>query len=266
MRVLLIGLLLLLAGCADEKSAEGGDAEPTQEAEDDSPASVTADDAAGQPTSQGSASVNDTVENLVPVVGFSATEMEGVAPLLVNFTIDIQDDGAFTWEILVDGGSMANGTTSPAWFEHTFEAGQWNVTLNVTDGTHLVTDSIALMVDEGDPCAGVATQEPIKKSGNANGGAAHAGFYSTQEWDLMPCQTKMTVTHTYDTTGGDRDMRLFSPDGKEVMRSTDTAVIGEDGPLVVEDPALLAMTGTWKVQIYVEFGGPTAYDVDITFG
>lgn len=146
--VLMLFVVVSLAGCSGSDPTTSADTDPTT-----APPSPGAGPATGEGAvapGNGTAAANETMENLVPVLNVTVDATNGTAPLLVTFTVDVQDDSDnLTWAFFVAGNETLNGTAFPATFNHTFEAGSWNVTITAHDGEHTVEHMVAIDVEAG---------------------------------------------------------------------------------------------------------------------
>ena len=127
----------------------------------------------------------------------------------------------------------------------------------------LVPEGIAVFVDdEADPCAGAATQDDLAFSGTATGGVLGNPAGPTHSFEVLPCQTKMTIDLSYLETGGDMDVDVFDPTGAEAGAGA-SGSIGGEGPIVIDGPL---MAGEWTVEVVYFSSGPATYDLTVTFG
>jgi hypothetical protein len=114
------------------------------------------------------------------------------------------------------------------------------------------------------PCAGAAVQPTFMQSGLFYGAVLFSGFYHYFGFDLTPCQSSMTFFAESSGAAVDIDIRVYDPDGNKVAESTDRSLF-TDGPLVIDDPALMAKAGTWEIRLYGYAAGPGTYDVTVDF-
>lgn len=176
MRTWLILALLTavaLSGCAGEDPDEsvddagpsdGGDT--TGDAGDDQTGGTT-----GNATGETSDNATSETENAVPVLTVTADVVNGTAPLLVNFTLSVQDDSeSITWAFFIDGNETLAGEGATAAFNHTFEAGTYNVTVTASDGEHTVQETLEVT---GVP--GEEGPEPVTLTGSYVAGGPHQG-------------------------------------------------------------------------------------------
>lgn len=191
MRVLTVTLMLLLiglAGCAgDDKTTEATDGSPATD--DGAGGNATVDQTPTGDVDAGNATTNATIENLVPVVNFTADVVNGTSPLLVNFTLDIEDDSEnLTWVFAINGNETLNGTGSMAVFNHTFDAGLYNVTITVSDAEHSVEETFAIEVAEG-----IAAFEPFIRTVSVEAPCTQCG--------LLGASASGALTPARDTPG-----------------------------------------------------------------
>ncbi|HLE47365.1 MAG TPA: PKD domain-containing protein, partial [Candidatus Thermoplasmatota archaeon] len=100
--------------------------------------------------------------NQAPVANLTASTVNGTSPLNVTFTINATDPDQdnLTWTLDADGDAVADangtGVPSPPTVNFTYGApGDFNVTLNVTDGKLSATSALVINVT-----AGVAAPPP----------------------------------------------------------------------------------------------------------
>ncbi len=182
MRVLTVTLMLLLiglAGCAgDDKTTEATDGSPATD--DGAGGNATVDQTPTGDVDAGNATTNATIENLVPVVNFTADVVNGTSPLLVNFTLDIEDDSEnLTWVFAINGNQTLNGTGAMASFNHTFDAGVWNLTVAVNDGGHEVLEMLVIMAS-----LPASAPEPVVITGHVTYNAHVAGTCESEASDV----------------------------------------------------------------------------------
>lgn len=120
----------------------------------------------------------------------------------------------------------------------------------------------AEVIEEVDPCAGATTQEALEFSGTATGGVLGAPGGPTHSFEVVPCQTKMTIELSYLQTGGDMDVDVFDPSGAQAGGGA-SGSIGSEGPIVIDGPLA---SGEWTVEIIYFSSGPATYDLTVTFG
>lgn len=205
-------------------------------------------------------------------------------PFLVNLTssLDVNATQNVSWSYTVTtlGNLTENATANvtlegaglglPATLNLTLDAG--NFTLNVLASLDGYTDanaSTVLEVAAGsvdaapvDACAGATTQEALTFSGTATGGVLGNPAGPSHSFEVLPCQTKMTVDLSYLESGGDMDVDVFDPSGANVGGGASGAV-GSEGPIVIDGPLA---AGEWTVEITYFSSGPATYDLTITFG
>ncbi len=180
MRVLTVTLMLLvigLAGCAgDEPVADDQPINDTEDTDDTPVVNETADPVDDTPVEE----TNETVENLVPVVNFTADVVNGTAPLLVTFTISVDDDSeGLMWTFAINGNETLNGTGAMASFNHTFDAGVWNLTVAVNDGGHEVLEMLVIMAS-----LPASAPEPVVITGHVTYNAHVAGTCESEASDV----------------------------------------------------------------------------------
>lgn len=167
MRSILIALLLTavaLAGCSGdtEEPTEGpseldnpaGD-EGAGAASDGDDSTEPSDEPSNEPAdSQPAPQANETQENAVPTLTFTASADAGEIPFDVTFAIDGEDaDGdALTWSLMIDGVEISTSTEVPIDVTHRFDAeGVYNATVTMTDGEAAVSASLDITATAAAP-------------------------------------------------------------------------------------------------------------------
>lgn len=161
--------------------------------------------------------------------------------------------------------TSGNGTGLPATFNITFlEAGNHTVAVTAENQTieHVVEILAGAVVEDlpaGNPCEGIGVQD-----GFAFSGATSTVTGTTDHlFTVGPCQTHLVGSISYLPTGGDVDIELIDPSGKEVD-SAASFDVSEGDVEASGDPYL--MEGDWIYRV-VPFASPYGpYDVTITFG
>lgn len=246
MRIVLLMLLIAsLSGCASvDQYVEPSDEpepEPVQEAEPEPDINATPEE-----------SVNETAENLAPVLDVTLDAVNGTAPLLVNITIDASDDSdALSWAVFIDGNETRNGTAVPVTFNHTFEAGNWSVVIQLSDGEHVVEEAFSLSAAPGDPNAGLP--EPEVLTGNVTTAAlmcpggtfAMDGRFDGWTFVLAPEELSIQLWQ------GEDDSDPFTNHDNEdtVPEGTTSGHICHDSPAGVGGVAAGAETA-WTITFY----------------
>ena len=158
--------------------------------------------------------------NAAPVIDLLTSGSEGLAPLEVSFdagaTSDANGDSlSFSW----DFGSGDTSTDSQA--VRVFDAGQYEVTLMVTDGMETVSQSVTVTSVNNAPVPSVVAsatsgQAPVEITFDGSGSSDTNGDSLSFAWDLGDgtTSTDTTVVHTY-TAAGDYSVVLTVSDGLE---------------------------------------------------
>lgn len=255
--ILVLGIFLATAfgGCV------GGTENATDPSASSTPSESPTTSAAA--TSSAPADENNTAPNLT----FTPAVVNGSVPLNVSFDLDAEDaeGDSLTWSFDADGDGTAelsgSGADLPANYTHLYTAaGVYNATFLASDGALEANKTIAIEV-----LAGVAAFTDLTFTGTISGawvgdvtGVTGQGAYlppdSADEhtFDLTAAPTSLTVSLTWDGMAGyDLDLILYSSDGEEVARATDVNIPGDDAetPIVVEDAAVLAKLGTWRMEV-----------------
>lgn len=164
MRVLLVVLLvaaLAFAGCTS--NATDDDGEPTSSSTSSSRStSSSGSSTSATGTSTSTTSTSPSV-NRAPVANLTGNLTSGLAPLRVNFTLNATDADrdALTWVLSFgDASTNATGSSLPVAVQHTFDAGTFNVTLTVSDGT--ANDTVLFVLTVSPASAG---GQPVVLSG-----------------------------------------------------------------------------------------------------
>lgn len=225
----------------------------------------------GTRTSGPSAGGNAT--NHAPMVNLTASSLAGASPLNVTFNVTVSDlDGDnVTWRLDFGNGTDAqNGTTANATVTHAFSAaGNHTVTLSASDGAANATTNLTIVVTGG---AFVSNPQP---SITFTGTVGMPESSASHPFELLPGNSKMTVTLTWGAANGigDLDLSLQDAGGSDVDASESfntpvgTPFTSATESIVVDDAGVLAATGTWGITVVFFAGVPTAtsYKAVLTF-
>lgn len=196
-------------------------------------------------------------------------------PMWINITATAADANA-TWDYTIHNGTAINGTFAepavlsgngtglPATLNLTLAPGNQTLTFISGNDTLVHVFDVAAAVADADidPCEGAAVQEALAFSGTATGGALGSPAGPSHSFEVLPCQSQMTVELSYLQSGGDMDIDIFDPNG-DLAGSGASGSIGSEGPIVVKGPLA---AGEWTVEIVFFSSGPSTYDLDVTFG
>jgi len=236
-------------------------------------------------------SVNDPVNNEPPVAVAEADPTSGIAPLEVTFTGSNSTDDvgiiSYLWDF-DDGGATSTSSDT----EHTFTtAGDYTVSLTVTDGGGLedTTTVIITVIDAGGNEPPVALADATPLSGDAPLQVTFTGSNSTDDvgvvsylWDFMDGgNTSADADPIYTFADpGTYDVTLTVTDGEglmdtdiitiTVMGNQAPVAVAEATPLTGDSPLDVSFTGSNStddvgvVSYLWEFmdGGNTSTDAD----
>lgn len=168
--------------------------------------------------------------NAAPIIDLQTSDLEGLSPLEVSFDADTTSDAngdslSFSW----DFGGGDTSTASQA--VRVFEAGQYEVTLMVTDGMEAVSQSITVTSVNYAPVPAIVAsaslgQAPFEVTLDGSATSDANGDAMTFDWDLGDgtTSTDTTVTHTY-TAAGEYNVVLTVFDGLESASDSVTVSI-----------------------------------------
>ena len=175
------------------------------------------------------ATVAITATNSAPVASASASTTQGQAPFSIDFNASAStdangDDLAYTWDF-GDGATGAGVTTS-----HVYEvAGNYTVTLTVSDGTLTDTETIAVVITANvAPVASLLASvteglAPLDVSFDASGSSDAAGDALTYAWDFKDGSGATGATPTHSFSAGTYEVALTVSDGE--LTATETIII-----------------------------------------
>lgn len=276
-----VALLLLaavvLAGCSGSSGDPNGESTSTSSSATTSGSKTSTGTAKPSASSSGTTTASAGDANQAPTAVL-AVNRSAAAPLQANFTLDGSDpDGdALTWVLSFgDGTDNQTGTTLPTNLTHAYaQAGTYNATLLVTDGSLSGTMALTLDITE----AGPVSLEAIRIEGTITGAYAGApvvgGEYTatnTHTFELLGQPPLMRFVMGWDDTTIDLDYDVVAPDGTEAGSAanynepTGQAFDAVEAEILVEDPALLAQVGVWTVNVYPGTAIEGGYTIDITF-
>ncbi len=209
--------------------------------------------------------LNATLDNATVIVGVP-----------FNLTLDFVGDAnastlAWTVELrnATDVVAAFNGTGLPAIVElNATQAGNHTIEAAAMQGNDTVVAPVLdvvvidLPMELGDPCEGVGPQDTFTKRSLAYGGVLGTGFYTSNPFEVGPCQTKMTITLTPDTVG-DFMIRFFGPD-------VSSTTVDEGGPgdaeVLVYEPGGYITPGTWNANRYGALVVADYWTLTVEFG
>ncbi len=258
--------VVMLAGCAEQLP------EPVQETEvdagpvDDGPAeNVTVDAFNGTLTALVE---NTTIASGAPfnvTLDLAANIDVGNVSWMVTF-VNQTDDAVPAHDVVnitVDSVSF-EGVGFPAVLEVNLTyIGNVTMTATAYPGNATIGSEPVLLelisAAPADPCAGAPVQEPIEKSGTLAPGALGMGFYTSNAFELLPCQSKITID--VHTTTADVIIRLVFPDGSYV--DYDSAFVG--GETWTYDHGGYMEPGSYSADLYAYATVVDFYDMTLTF-
>lgn len=270
MRILLLLLVALLAGCSspDETSE---DPEPATEPENEAPPEE-------QPTQGQGSGGQGAPANQAPTGTLQASVQQGNVPVDVNFTFDGSDpDGdPLSWTLDVDGDGMAEseGTVLPASFAHSYtETGTYTVNFTLSDGA--LETSYEIVINATEAARAPVNFQTHTFTGTISGlYVGGVGQYATDPeqhtFDVPGVASQIDFHLEWDAQGVDLDFDVYTPSGTEAASAANynDPVLGDDSSeevATVTDAAHLSEIGTWSIDILSAGSVESTYTLTVSF-